>query len=295
MPNVANVDKRGVALNTFDITPYERRHRQAVLDLLFRSSRVHNHLDWHDTSEWLDMRGIVLRLGWHDGQLMGLMGSSTPLSEACWLRLIAVRDPIPARSLLAVLWEALRAELRTIPVTMAAVLITEDWLADYVEELGFRYAQDIITLRRTGTQLPEARPSPVSVRPANKDDLQCLAVIDQAAFSPPWQLSLDELRQARKVVVNFTVAQDEGRPVGYQLSTLHRQNGHLARLAVSPQVQGKGVGAALLDDLIRRFLGRGVRMITVNTQSSNQRARQLYARYGFHRTGYDIPVWLAIP
>ncbi len=81
--------------------------------------------------------------------------------------------------------------------------------------------------------------------------------------------------------------------VGYQLSTLYFDGAHLARLAISPVAQGKGVARALLSDVLTRFDRRGVRTMTVNTQSSNLRSQRLYTGYGFERNGYDLPVWIA--
>jgi ribosomal protein S18 acetylase RimI-like enzyme len=62
-------------------------------------------------------------------------------------------------------------------------------------------------------------------------------------------------------------------------------------LAVLPDMQGKRIGAVLLDNLISKFNRRGVRSLTVNTQQSNIRSQRLYARYGFHRNGFDLPIW----
>jgi ribosomal protein S18 acetylase RimI-like enzyme len=90
-----------------------------------------------------------------------------------------------------------------------------------------------------------------------------------------------------------TVAERDSAIIGYQLSTLYFDGGHLARLAVHPSAQGGGVGAALLHDLIQRFMRRGVGSITVNTQASNTRSQRLYQRFGFERNGYDLPVWIA--
>jgi ribosomal protein S18 acetylase RimI-like enzyme len=100
-----------------------------------------------------------------------------------------------------------------------------------------------------------------------------------------------DLRFARKIAAVHTVAVLDNEIVGYQLSTQYRQSGHLARLAVSPDMQGFGIGAALLDDMIRRFLRRRVRTVTVNTQESNVRSQRLYEQYGFRRNGYDLPVY----
>jgi N-acetylglutamate synthase-like GNAT family acetyltransferase len=277
------------------ITPYERRHLQAVLDLLFDSRRAHNHLDWHDTGQWLDAHQNWVQVGWRDARMAGLMGVAPPLNRSCWLRLIAIADDAPARELFTELWTALCHQLRQLGVCTVAVLIIEDWLMNYLPGLGFTYEQDIITLRRNGTRFPEHPRTPITIRAATLDDLEPMAAVDHTAFSPPWQMSVSELRQARKIATHYTVALEDEEVVGYQISTLYRRQGHLARLAVLPRTQGTGVGSALLEDVIQRFLRRSIHTITVNTQSNNYRSQRLYARYGFVRNGYDLPVWVASP
>jgi ribosomal-protein-alanine N-acetyltransferase len=119
--------------------------------------------------------------------------------------------------------------------------------------------------------------------------------VDHAAFSPLWQLSYSDLFHAQRIATRCTLAVKHDRIIGYQLSTMYRQTGHLARLAVLPEHQGTGVGAALLDNLIRYFIGRSVRTLTVNTQGTNTRSQRLYTRSGFRRNGYDLAVWTSEP
>jgi ribosomal protein S18 acetylase RimI-like enzyme len=71
------------------------------------------------------------------------------------------------------------------------------------------------------------------------------------------------------------------------------EGAHLARLAVDPRAQGMGVGAALLNGALRHFARRGLNVMTVNTQHSNDRSQRLYLRAGFRHNGYNMPVWMA--
>jgi [ribosomal protein S18]-alanine N-acetyltransferase len=88
-----------------------------------------------------------------------------------------------------------------------------------------------------------------------------------------------------------TVAEDAHDVVGYQIATGAGTRAHLARLAVSPSVQGRGVGRALLGDLFGRLVPNGVLRLSVNTQSDNQTSLKLYQRMGFLRTGEAYPVY----
>ncbi|MBZ0277817.1 MAG: GNAT family N-acetyltransferase, partial [Anaerolineae bacterium] len=55
----------------------------------------------------------------------------------------------------------------------------------------------------------------------------------------------------------------------------------------------QGVGGALLGDVLQRFFRRNVFSMTVNTQASNEQSQRLYTRFGFSRTGFDLPYWEA--
>lgn len=283
---------RGDKLAQVTITPYERRNRNDVREMLFQTYRMHSHLDWYDTDQWLDTETVPMRLAWVGGRLAGLMAASTPLNHTCWIRLAAVADDIQAQPIITALWNELACELREKQVRTAALLVLRDWIVHYVSPLGFHYVEDIVTLRRPARALETPPADDVIVRVTTPDDLETITQVDQAAFDAPWQLSFNELRQALRISAICTVAEHNGTILGYQLSTLYFDGGHLARLAVSPSAQGHGVGATLLHDLLKRFTQRGIGSVTVNTQASNLRSQRLYRRFGFERNGYDLPVWM---
>ena len=279
--------------DSLTLTAYAPRYRQQVLDLLYYCNRVQTHLDWCEVGYWLDSPEAVIRLAWSNGRMVGVMAATVPLQGYSWLRVIGLEDAQPARSILLLLWDSLAQALRAHGGAATALLVIDAWLKEYVSLLGFAYFEEIITLRRSRYRLPAPRTSRVMLRDCRPDDLPRLVSVDQTAFSPPWQMPAIELEQAYQIAALCTVAEHDGQIVGYQLSTAHHQAGHLARLAVLPHLQGQGIGAALVDDLIRRFWQRGVRSITVNTQASNLHSQRLYRRYDFQRNHYDLQVWLA--
>jgi len=60
---------------------------------------------------------------------------------------------------------------------------------------------------------------------------------------------------------------------------------------VLPAVQGRGVGRALVADLIQQTGRLGLARLTVNTQSDNFTSLALYNNIGFHETGERFPVY----
>jgi ribosomal protein S18 acetylase RimI-like enzyme len=191
------------------------------------------------------------------------------------------------------LWESLLPELRTLGVRTVALLMIRNWISSYVSPLGFHFVEEIITFRRPQLEIsPDTPPAGLAIRLTQPEDLAAILDMDNRAFVPPWQMEREELRQAERISAACTVAELDGKLVGYQLSTLYFDGSHLARLAVVPEAQGIGVARTLLIDLLRRFARRGVYSMTVNTQSSNTRSQRLYTGFGFERTGYDLPVWM---
>ena len=280
-------------MNTINITPYERSHRQAVLDLVFHSSQVHAHFDWCDTDQWLRTEGAVIRLAWQHMKLVGVLGASPPLSDCSWVRLAAVANGFHAGEMLHSLWDAMTEELTQIGAHEAAILLVEQWMQPHLSTLGFAFQEEIITLSRGRSRPLRPQPSPANIQIAANSDIAVMAQIDLAAFTPPWQMSQHEIYQACRIASASTVAVIDKTIVGFQISTLYQDSAHLARLAVLPELQGQGIGRALVHDLINRFHRRRIYSITVNTQESNVRSQRLYERFDFYRNGYDLSVWIA--
>ena len=276
---------------TLQITPYERHHRTEVLNLSYYSQWTHKHLDWYKTGQWIDREEGIIYLAWQDEKLVGYIGLSLPLHGASWIRLLGVRDGCVPRPIIEQLWHAVESHGLRMGINKFAVLMVTHWLAAYMGSLGFNYLEDIVTLSRTNQTLPPTPTSPVKVYSANSEDLSIITRIDQLAFHPPWQMTQHDLWQAYRISASATVAILDDEIVGYQISTRSRAIGHLARLAVMPNSQGKRVGSMLMHELLSKFDQRGIKSVTVNTQVSNGSSHRLYSYYGFQRNGFDLAVW----
>jgi ribosomal protein S18 acetylase RimI-like enzyme len=232
-----------------------------------------------------------LWVAYRGDHLVGALGVSEAVGGACWIRLAAADDASAPDDVLRALWLQADAVLRAAGVQRVAVLMMRDWIEDTLRAFGFTYVEDIVTLRRYGRALPESRHRPPEIVRIDRDDAPLVQLIDRAAFDAPWQMPPDEIWNGLRISTYSTLVLLDGQPVGYQSTTTHGLNAHLARLAVLPAYQGRGLGAALLRDMLAWFRGRGVLGVTVNTQISNVQSLRLYERYHFHRNGYDLPVW----
>jgi len=277
------------------VRPYSRRDLTPMRNLTFYNFRVHTHLDWQTIHEYLLSEPPNLWVAHRDGHLVGTLGLSEPINRTCWIRVLAVVDNEDVNTVLRALWEAIMPYLSAMQMQTVAVLLMRDWVRLWANSLGFAYTEDIVTLRYYRRQPPPAPETTVTIHPVEYDQLPQVHAVDDEAFSDPWRMTPQEIRLGVRTSAYSTIARADGDIVGYQIATTHGLNGHLARLGVRPGYQGRGIGGALVHDMIARFHDLGIHSITVNTQDSNVRSQRLYERYGFTRNGYDLPVWAIQP
>jgi len=141
----------------------------------------------------------------------------------------------------------------------------------------------------------------VEIRPATPDDLDAVWAIyahhvlkGLASFeeAPP---SLEEITRRHKEVTGsglpWVVAQYGDNIAGYGYCSLYRTRSAYRytledSIYVRPDMHGQGIGAAILDELIRRCEALGHRqLIAVIGDSANVASIKLHAAAGFLRVG----------
>lgn len=85
---------------------------------------------------------------------------------------------------------------------------------------------------------------------------------------------------------SFIVAEINGLVIGYVVGFLaEKETGRIFSLAVHQAYRDRGVGSALLKEIIDIFSGAGVAEVILEVRSGNLRAKRFYERHGFHQTG----------
>jgi [ribosomal protein S18]-alanine N-acetyltransferase len=263
---------------------------QRIADLIFFETRIHRHLDWRTPLEWLGHSPYwVLE---ENRRVVAALACPPDPPSISWIRLFALASDLPGPAAWSLLWDAARGELAGGGVTAAAI-VTQPWFESILVRDGFSLPQHIVLLewsdRPAATQA--LIPGGVIVRRMAPADLQQVVHVDAEAFVPLWHNSLEALNKAYSQAVHASVAEDASGLLGYQLSTESRLGVHLARLAVRPEAQGRGIGSALVSDLVAFARARGFGRLTVNTQQDNSASLALYQRLGFRRTGEEYPVY----
>lgn len=143
----------------------------------------------------------------------------------------------------------------------------------------------------------------LTIRTALASDIPAVHRIEQASFSDPWSeasfRSLIGHPFVRGSVAELVSAEDAGRLVGYCFATIAAGEAELLNVAVTPDSKGKGIGGALLDDLMDAAAFAGVKEIYLEVRESNAPAIALYEGRGFQRISvragyYTFPVEDAI-
>ncbi len=131
--------------------------------------------------------------------------------------------------------------------------------------------------------LPPLPPSP-RLRRAGPHRRRQLLAVDAACFSPFWRLDRAGLLQVLAATDRrrLRVALGAGRRVGgYAICGVTAGSGYVQRIAVAPQLQGRGIGKKLLLDGLYWLRSEGAQEVAVNTQLGNEAALALYRRAGF--------------
>jgi ribosomal-protein-alanine N-acetyltransferase len=167
----------------------------------------------------------------------------------------------------------------------------------FYRQVGFREIDRIVRMEKLDRSVPRDDPPPdVSIRPYEPADATAVLAVERHAFDWLWWNSAAELeRYSRQPGVRLVVAEQGDRVVGYSGLTIYRRDGHLDRLAVHRDAQGRGVGRWLLADALRTMYAADVRWIGLTTQTTNHGAQALYRAFGFVHTAYEIALigrWL---
>lgn len=275
--------------------PIRPEDREQISNLIFYETHVHKHLDWKAPMEWLGREPFFVL---QEGQrLSGALACPPDPQSVAWVRLFVFGAHLDGADAWAMMWPGVQQQLVAQGGATAAAIAVQRWLDPILLANGFELVDHIVLLElNTETAIAANAVPGRTIRPMTARDLPHVVELDAAAFDPLWQNSLEALSHGFGQSSYASVAEGAAGLIGYQLSTAGAFGTHLARLAVHPTAQRRGLGAALIHDLIAHLpAGRDPRL-TVNTQASNTASHALYSRLGFRRTGERFPVFaLKVP
>ena len=123
----------------------------------------------------------------------------------------------------------------------------------------------------------------IKIRRLGYSDLPQVIAIERRAFSTPWSLAMFVLELSKPGGVCLAATVD-GHLAGYLICARYDDVWHLMNVAVDPAHRRRGVGSALLTEMVARAeYGRG--RYTLEVRTSNAAAIELYRRFGFTTEG----------
>jgi [ribosomal protein S18]-alanine N-acetyltransferase len=118
-------------------------------------------------------------------------------------------------------------------------------------------------------------------------DIERLLSVERAVFPyDPWPAEQFWAELAGVPEIRwYVVAEDAGELAGYAGLSAAGSDGDVQTLAVRPERQGRGAGAALLDALLGEARRRGCARVFLEVRPDNAAAIRLYESRWFQRIG----------
>lgn len=127
-------------------------------------------------------------------------------------------------------------------------------------------------------------PAGVSLRDMVPADVPAVHELEVRLFPVdawPLQMFFDELVQAE--TRRYLVAEVAGEIVAYAGLMCIEPIADVQTIAVVPELEGSGIGSALLTELIAEARRRSAADVLLEVRADNPRAQQLYLRFGFEQ------------
>jgi ribosomal-protein-alanine N-acetyltransferase len=113
-------------------------------------------------------------------------------------------------------------------------------------------------------------------------------LIEEEVYPVPWTFNFFRIIFHMNENLFLVAVQDE-RIIGYTVGEIEvmgrrddpRKAGHILNIAVRKEYQGRGVGTMLLDEVEKRFRGKGADVAYLEVRESNVNAQQLYRHRGY--------------
>jgi ribosomal-protein-alanine N-acetyltransferase len=126
--------------------------------------------------------------------------------------------------------------------------------------------------------------APPTIRPLAYADLPQVIAIERRAFTTPWSLAMFVLELSKPSGICLAAVDPAtAKVIGYLVCSRYDTVWHVMNVAVDPTLRRRGVGWALLEEMIRR--AGPEQQFTLEVRTSNAPAIALYERLHFRSAG----------
>lgn len=121
------------------------------------------------------------------------------------------------------------------------------------------------------------------IRPFKSGDEKYIAVLENECFSSPW--SENAVLESYQNNTTFFVAEENSNIVGYAGLQLVLDEGYVTNIAVTKSARKKGIGNALVNELLNFAVQNKLAFVSLEVRESNLPAITLYKKCGFAYMG----------
>ncbi len=271
------------------ISQADRKDTGDVAAFIENALLLHRNLDWRSTIQWIDRSPFLLKK--ENNKIVGLLSCAPDPEGIAWIHCFAANDLNRYREI----WQEMLNVAKSTPTLQKCMLCSVGlipWFNELLELSGFSVLQQIVVLYWNGKiPSPASLSSEIIIRPMESEDLEQVIQVDHTAFAPIWQISEESFKQVYLQAEHASVAEIDGKIIGYELSTANHFSAHLTRLAVLPAYTKSHIGYSLAREMLVYFHKRGIRQISVNTHCDNLASLSLYKKSGFELSEENYPVY----
>ena len=144
-------------------------------------------------------------------------------------------------------------------------------------------------MRQFREDAPQQGAHPFVIRQMTHEDMPAVIALEKAAFRNPWspELLRRELDHEWSTILLVEEPQPDGsrQLLGLAIFWIVQDEVHVLNVAVAPEHRRRGVGRAVMDEVLARGRQRRCTLATLEVRRSNEAAIGLYKSLGFRSVG----------
>lgn len=131
-----------------------------------------------------------------------------------------------------------------------------------------------------------AEPIKLTIKPMNQTDINDVVGIEEASYGlHHWSKESFYNELSNELASYFCAFNEDGVLAGYAGTWQILEEAHITNISVKPDFRRRKIGEALLCTIFENCFKNGVKYITLEVRISNQKAINLYEKYGFKSLG----------
>ncbi|MBR6098878.1 ribosomal protein S18-alanine N-acetyltransferase [bacterium] len=126
----------------------------------------------------------------------------------------------------------------------------------------------------------------IKIRPMLKSDINDVVAVEEESYGKHhWSRESFFNELSNDLAHYFCAINEEGKLIGYIGTWQIIEEAHITNISVKPDFRRNKIGEALLHVAIENCYKNGIKYITLEVRVSNEKAINLYSKYGFKSLG----------